>query len=270
MSSQSTQYNSIQSAYDEVTKGTPLILSRVQVRQILLPIIKGASVLDLACGSGFHSRNFLAMGAQNVVGVDISSGMLEEARRLSADQGDRITFIEADGSKPVKFPGGPFDIAFGGWFLNYAPDRKTMVQFYRTILVNLKPGGMFLGITPPATDDPKALYELEQKLRPLEMRSALYTTINHPVEDGYSVHRHMINKAGTVDFDTFHLRQDVWESAAKEAGFSSAPKWIKNDMPEDFMESPTKYGEADNGGATPEEISTYDKVALYSILQLTN
>lgn len=48
----STQYNAVQRPYDELRKATISIVERVNVREIVLPIIKGAKVLDLACGTG--------------------------------------------------------------------------------------------------------------------------------------------------------------------------------------------------------------------------
>ena len=36
---------------------------------------------------------------------------------------EKISFIKADCSLPSVYPGGPFDIVFGAWLLNYAPDR---------------------------------------------------------------------------------------------------------------------------------------------------
>ena len=49
--------------------------------------------------------------------------------------------------------------------------------------------------------------------------------------------------AGDLDFDNFHLRKDVWEEAARKAGFLGELKWDVPRIPEDFMEQPQKYGE---------------------------
>lgn len=120
---QSTQYNAVQGPYDEVRKGTVHKLERVNIRSIVLPLIKeDASVVDLACGSGSYSHAFIKWGASRVLGVDISSGMLAEAKALCDSYGDsdKVEFVEADCSKPTLYKGGPFDLVFGGWLLNYA------------------------------------------------------------------------------------------------------------------------------------------------------
>ncbi len=43
--------------------------------------VTGKSVLDLACGDGFYSRRIKDKGAGRVVGVDISSKMIDLARQ---------------------------------------------------------------------------------------------------------------------------------------------------------------------------------------------
>ena len=61
---QSTQYNAVQAPYDEVRKGSISIIERVNIRSIVLPFIKDANVLDLACGSGSYSHAFVEWGAK--------------------------------------------------------------------------------------------------------------------------------------------------------------------------------------------------------------
>lgn len=269
MSTQSTQYNAVQAPYDELRKTTIAIVERVNVRSLVLPLIEGATVLDLACGTGFYSRSFLDWGAKKVVGVDISSSMLAEARKLSTAYGDAISFGEADGSKLAKFDGGPFDLVFGAWFLNYASTKAEMVEFYRNILLNLESGGKFVGVTPPPSSDPKEFVAREQVLRPLPSASGgLYTTVLGDVEDGVRIHLHKDTTVGDLDFDCYHLRRDVWEAAAREAGFEGDLSWTVTDIPEDFMEDSRKYGEDENGGAEREELETYKELPHYGLLSV--
>ena len=44
----------------------------------------GKDVLDVACGEGFYSRLIRQRGAAKVVGVDLSAGMVELARKQEA------------------------------------------------------------------------------------------------------------------------------------------------------------------------------------------
>jgi ubiquinone/menaquinone biosynthesis C-methylase UbiE len=53
----------------------------------LCPPLAGATVLDLACGSGLATRTLAAAGADRVVGVDSSEAMLAIAQRYETDGG---------------------------------------------------------------------------------------------------------------------------------------------------------------------------------------
>lgn len=48
----------------------------------LMEIKKGETILDLACGQGFFSREFLKSGAK-VMGVDVSRELIHLARELT-------------------------------------------------------------------------------------------------------------------------------------------------------------------------------------------
>ena len=266
---QSTQYNAVQGPYDEVRKGSITIIERVNVRSVVLPLVEDANVLDLACGSGSYTHAFIKWGAKRVLGVDISTAMLEKAKALGSEYGtsDKVEFIEADCSKTVAYNGDPFDLVFGGWLLNYASSGKEMVDFWRNIHLNLRPGGYFVGVTPPPTNDPAGHVDAEQHARPWPVASSgMYTTLNHLVDEGAYIHRHADTSAGDMDFDTYHLRKDVWITAAREAGFDGEIEWEGTRVPSDFMENPEKYGERSNGGASNDELSTYAAVPHYGTI----
>lgn len=61
----------------------------------MLKLEGGERVLDLACGTGRHSRELTRRGFE-VVGVDISPDLLEMAEREAAEAGLEISFLEAD------------------------------------------------------------------------------------------------------------------------------------------------------------------------------
>ncbi len=57
----------------------------------LLPDMKGKKVLDLGCGFGEHCMEYIKMGAEKVVGLDISEKMLEVAKKENSDP--KITYL---------------------------------------------------------------------------------------------------------------------------------------------------------------------------------
>lgn len=72
--------------------------SKVLLEELHRAGIEGRTVLEIGCGVGELSRTVLRDGAARVTGVDLSSKSLEEARRISAEQGlaDRTEFVLAD------------------------------------------------------------------------------------------------------------------------------------------------------------------------------
>nr|WP_311775868.1 class I SAM-dependent methyltransferase [Streptomyces lateritius] len=74
------QYDEIGEAY-EGFKSLPL--ERFAVVPGFLALVgdvRGRSILDLASGTGFYSREFRRRGAADVLGIDISSEMVSVAR----------------------------------------------------------------------------------------------------------------------------------------------------------------------------------------------
>jgi ubiquinone/menaquinone biosynthesis C-methylase UbiE len=60
-----------------------------------LGISKGATIVDLGCGTGRHAIELAKRGFE-VVGVDISEVLLEEARKRAADAGIEVELIVGD------------------------------------------------------------------------------------------------------------------------------------------------------------------------------
>ena len=90
-------------------------------------------VLDLACGTGLTLECAPDLRPSNYVGVDISSGMLRQARRRNPHydfRQDDMTTVELPGVDAVIVP-------FCGF--SYCPDATAMV---RRAWTNLRPGGL--------------------------------------------------------------------------------------------------------------------------------
>ncbi len=51
---------------------TPILLA-------MLPDLHGKTILDIGCGMGQHAKQYSEMGAESVLGIDISENMLRYA-----------------------------------------------------------------------------------------------------------------------------------------------------------------------------------------------
>ncbi|KAL2046798.1 hypothetical protein N7G274_000816 [Stereocaulon virgatum] len=75
--------------------------------------------------------------------------MTHEARRKGSAGSSKATanFIMADCTKSTSYAGGPFDLVFGAWLLNYAPGHDGLGDTFHNIALNLKHDGHFVSIT---------------------------------------------------------------------------------------------------------------------------
>ncbi|MBQ8388699.1 MAG: class I SAM-dependent methyltransferase [Clostridia bacterium] len=104
----------------------------------LLPELDGKKVLDLGCGFGDHCRLFAEMGAEKVIGIDISSKMLDVARKENADP--RIEYINMPIESIDKL-NGSFDIAVSSLAFHYIEDFSGAVK---NVFDRLSEGGIFV------------------------------------------------------------------------------------------------------------------------------
>ncbi len=85
----------------------------------LLPDLAGKRVLDLGCGFGWHCRYAREAGARSVVGVDLSSRMLDRARATTDDPA--ITYVQS-AIEDIGFDAGSFDVVLSSLALHYVED----------------------------------------------------------------------------------------------------------------------------------------------------
>jgi len=103
--------------------------------------VRGARVLDLACGVGYGSEILSQAGAVSVTGVDISEDSVRYARRRYARPG--LAFACADG---MAFdPGGGVDVVVSLETIEHVPDADAFVA---RLVGFLAPGGVLVGSVP--------------------------------------------------------------------------------------------------------------------------
>lgn len=97
----------------------------------LLPDLSGKTVLDLGCGYGNNCIDFISRGAARVVGVDISSKMLEIAKKENAHK--NIKYIQMDMSE-INTLTQKFDLIFSSLAFHYVADYKKLIGDIRLLL----------------------------------------------------------------------------------------------------------------------------------------
>ncbi len=100
---------------------------------------RGMAVLDVACGEGFYTRMIRQRGAARVTGIDLSSGMIDLARRQESQHRLGIDYIVGDARKLSGAE--PYDLAVAAYLLNYAHNRDELQSMCDGIARSLRPGG---------------------------------------------------------------------------------------------------------------------------------
>jgi SAM-dependent methyltransferase len=109
-------------------------LERPALRSLVPGNVAGAVVLDAGCGSGAQAEWLLDQGAE-VVGVDLSPRMIEEAERRC---GRRGRFLVADLAQPLPLEPASLDGITCSLMLHYIADWSVPLGSFASAL---RPGG---------------------------------------------------------------------------------------------------------------------------------
>lgn len=101
-----------------------------------LPSLVGKSVLCIGCGSGEECGYLKKQGAERVVGIDISRGLIEQAKYEYPD----VEFAVMDMER-MNFPEESFNYAYSSLATHYAEDWRTILK---PLHKALKKDGIFL------------------------------------------------------------------------------------------------------------------------------
>lgn len=104
----------------------------------LFPILQGKNVLDLGCGYGWHCKYSVEKGAAQVLGIDLSQKMIEEAKRRNMARGIEYRVC---GIEEYEYPDNRWDFVISNLVLHYIDD---IVQIFQKVHKTLKPNGVFL------------------------------------------------------------------------------------------------------------------------------
>ncbi|MFI6938790.1 class I SAM-dependent methyltransferase [Streptomyces sp. NPDC050418] len=192
--------------------------------------VTGKSVLDLASGTGFYSREFKRRGATDVLGIDISGEMIAVSQRLedAAPLGVRYEVGDAAGLRDL---GERFDLAVGVQLLHYAEDEAAMERMCAAVHRSLKPGGEFiiLNQSPDFRFDGPSIdkYGFRSELTGEEAETGPLVRLTAHLPDH------------PVSFVTARPRREVFERSLAAAGFRDLT-WVPLHISDEGIE---EYGE---------------------------
>jgi len=181
-------------------------------------VVKGLTVLDLACGPGGDARVAKMRGAREVTGVDISSKMVATAEQEEKTNPLGITYKIADaiGYKHD----AQVDLVMSSYLLNNASDEAQLEAMCVSLCEVLCPGGRFVGTNLKFPADGQ----------PFMKKSNMFTSEfvwDGPVSDGSMFTVNSVTESGeSYSYSSYCWFHETVENALRKAGFSSI-EWIK-------------------------------------------
>ena len=136
-----TMFNNISAKYDFLNHFLSLGIDRLWRKRAIreLKLLQPKRILDIATGTGDFALEALKINPQNVIGVDISEGMLKVGmEKMKSKQVDHIISLRLGDSENLPFESNVFDaITVGFGVRNFENLNKGLSEMLRV----LKPGG---------------------------------------------------------------------------------------------------------------------------------
>lgn len=205
----STQYDKIAEHYQR-SKRSPL---RTYIEAYtflqLMGDVRGKRVLDLACGEGFYSRKIKAMGADRVVGVDISAEMIRLAQAQEAEHPAGIEYVCADVAELEDL--GEFDLVVAAYLLHYAANEHQLGRMCSSIRKHLPAGGKFITLNENPEQPVEAYRGYEQY--------GFNKTVTLPRDDGALITYWMVAGRELFKFEAYYYSRQTYEATLHSQGF---------------------------------------------------
>lgn len=182
-------YDRLAPSYDRMEGAVERTLMGRAMRAALGAELHG-SVLEIAFGSG-RNLPYYDDAVTGVVGVDLSAGMLAEARRAAAELGRSIALARMD-AEHLAFPDATFDTVVTSLALCTVPDPARALREMARVA---KPGGRIVLLEHVRSPVPPLAW-LQRLLTPLQVRAM-----------GCHLDRATIDLVRTLGFDVLSERR---------------------------------------------------------------
>jgi phosphatidylethanolamine/phosphatidyl-N-methylethanolamine N-methyltransferase len=165
-------YEKLASVYD-FTFGPTLHPGRMHAIQNM-KIRPGDRVLEVGVGTGINAGLYPRDCA--VVGIDLSSSMLEKARERVWKKGIRnVRLLEMDAAD-LKFADGTFDIVYAPYLISVVPDPITVAREMRRVC---RPGGRIIFLNHFRSPNPLLAW-IERAISPFTVHIGFKSDLDLP------------------------------------------------------------------------------------------
>jgi ubiquinone/menaquinone biosynthesis C-methylase UbiE len=206
----SAQYDAIADQYRRSRESPLRQFVEAFTLDSLVGDVSGKRVLDLACGDGFYTRRFKAAGADKVVGVDVSSAMIDLAKQQERSDPLGVEYVCA----PVEaMPDlGNFDLVIAAYLLHYAESERHLLDMSGNIAGHLAADGRFVALNenPDQSVSEYAGYD----------QYGFNKTCEAPRQEGSLITYWMVAGREMFSFQARYFSRATYERVLHQAGFS--------------------------------------------------
>lgn len=207
----SAQYDDIAEQYRRATESPLRKFIEAYTLERLVGDVRGKSVLDLGCGEGYFARRFRELGAERVVGVDISPAMISLAKARERENPLGVAYICADVADLSAV--GEFDIVAAAYLLHYSRTEQEMRRMCENIFRHLPAGGRFVTLNENPDQSAEAYSGYEQY--------GFNKTVVSPRSEGAEITYWMVSGRELFKFHAHYFCRETYERVLHETGFNA-------------------------------------------------
>ena len=140
-----TFYDDLASEYDDITRHSQRAAAAAEFVDLLMSRYAIRSAVDVACGTGLYAVALAKAGVDTVVGTDISTEMLQQARRHARDAGVAVKWVEAPMQKLTTHLASKYDaVLCMGNSLPHLLNDDDLDAALSAFRASLTPGGVLV------------------------------------------------------------------------------------------------------------------------------
>jgi len=178
--------------------------------------LRGKSILDLACGEGYYSRIFKRHGASRVLGVDLSSRMIDLACASEAKSPLGVEYVVGDATTFESDE--TFDIVTAAYLLNYADTPEMLFKMCRTVSRFLRPGARFVAVNNNPSQSPERFTATK--------KYGFVKSAGEELKAGTPITYTIFQDGGSFSFDNYYLSLEAHEQALAAVGLCNL-QWVR-------------------------------------------
>ncbi len=193
----------------------------------LIGDISGLKVMDFGCGPGVITRWLHSQGPAELVGYDISEGMLQHAKQIEEKESLGIHYT----SEITEEYSQKFDLILAVYVMPYATHAQELYEMCARVSGMLKPGGKFitLPVHPNFNGDPN--YYLNVGFQLVE---------TEPRHDGSKLQLKLDIPPHKIDIEAYYWSRKTIEDTLQQVGFDTVT-WESLIIPQNYSPSLDSY-----------------------------